>query len=112
MAEIYQFATEYRRMAITIAAGGDVEDILAVGIALRANPNDVPDPGGIEDLGEFTAVTLDDAATPPDILALIGPRGGDLEPTVADWQVFTLVRTADEDIIDQPDTLTVVGTPA
>lgn len=108
MAEIFQYATEYRRNPLDIASGS-VADINAVGIALTTDPNDIPDPGGVTDLGEFTEVTLDDTVDPPEVVTLIGPRDGDLNPDVGDWQVFILIRTDDEDIIRQPNTLTVVG---
>ena len=110
MSDIWITATEYRRNAITLASG-TLGDITAVGIALRTNPNDVPDPntaGGAGFIGEFTEVALDGN----DILTLIGPRGGDIVPVApGDYQVFVLVRTADEDIIRDPSTLTVMGTP-
>ena len=106
MSDIWITATEYRRNALTIVQG-TVGDITSVGIALRSNPNDVPDPSGTG-LGEFTEVSLDE--TGPDIVTLIGPRNGDIEaPAVGDYQVFILVRTADEDIIRRPSTLTVMG---
>jgi hypothetical protein len=107
-ADIWITATEYRRLGITINSGV-VGDITGVGMALRSSPNDVPDPSGAG-MGEFTAVTLDVAG--PDIVALIGPRAGDIIPSaVGDYQVFVLIRTADEDIIRRPSTLTVLGTP-
>jgi hypothetical protein len=106
MSDIYITATEYRRNSLTIVEG-TVGDITAVGIALRSDPNDVPDPSGAG-LGEFTAATLD--PTGPDIVTLIGPRDGDIvAPAVGDFQVFILVRTAEEDIIRKPSTLTVMG---
>jgi hypothetical protein len=106
--DIWITATEYRRNALTINSG-TVADITAVGVALRDNPNDVPDPSGTG-LGEFTAVTLDTAG--PDVVTLFGPRGGDIVPTdVGDFQVFVLIRTADEDIIRRPSVLTVTGLP-
>src|SRR4029077_11320550 len=106
--DIWITATEYRRNSLTINSG-TVGDILQVGVALRSNPNDVPDPTGTG-LGEFTAVTLDPAG--PDVLTLFGPRGGDIIPSgVGDFQVFVLIRTADEDIIRRPSILTVMGTP-
>ena len=106
--DIWITATEYRRNALTINSGS-VDDITAVGVALRSNPNDVPDPSGAG-LGEFTAVTLDVGG--PDVVTLFGPRGGDIVPAaVGDYQVFVLVRTEDEDIIRRPSVLTVMGTP-
>ena len=109
MSDIWITATEYRRNALTLVPPAVVGDITAVGIALRSSPNDVPDPSGAG-LGEFTAVTLDPAG--PDIVTLIGPRGGDITPAaVGDYQVFILGRTADEDIIRRPSTLTVMGPP-
>jgi hypothetical protein len=108
MSDIWITATEYRRNALTIV-DGVVGDITAVGIALRSSPNDVPDPTGTG-LGEFTEVALD--VTGPDVVSLIGPRSGDITaPAVGDYQVFILVRTADEDIIRRPSTLTVMGPP-
>ena len=105
--DIWITATEYRRNRITINHGV-VGDITAVGIALRTNPNDVPDPSG-SGLGEFTAATLD--VSGPDIVTLIGPRGGDVVPSApGDFQVFVLIRTLDEDIIRKPSVLTVLGT--
>lgn len=104
--DIWITATEYRRNALTINSG-TVGDISAVGFALRSAPDDVPDPTGTG-LGEFTAVTLD--TTGPDVVTLIGPRGGDVVPVATgDYQVFILVRTADEDIIRRPSVLTVMG---
>ena len=99
---IFVHATEYRRLAVTIAPGHDEQDIQAVGVALTSNGNQVPDPSG-QNLGEFTEVTMDDG----DILVLIGPRDGDLNPAAGQHQLWTLIQTADEDIIDAPDTLTV-----
>jgi hypothetical protein len=106
--DIWITATEYRRNSLTINSG-TIADITAVGVALRSNPNDVPDPTGTG-LGEFTAVMLDPAG--PDVVTLFGPRGGDVPLTsVGDFQVFILVRTDDEDIIRRPSILTVMGTP-
>ena len=105
MSDIFSTATEYRRLAVTVNAGS-VQDITAVGIALTSSGNEIPDPSG-QDLGDFTEVTLDTEASPPDILVLIGPRSGDLSPSAGTYQVWTIVQTADEDIIDAPDTLTV-----
>ena len=83
MSDIWITATEYRRNALTLV-DGTVGDIVSVGIALRSNPNDVPDPTGAG-LGEFTAVALD--PTGPDIVTLIGPRGGDIVPVaVGDYR--------------------------
>src|SRR5690606_17547664 len=110
-ATIYETATEYRRLRVTLAAGSAVEDISAVGIALSASGNDVPDPSG-QGLGDFTEVTLDSAVSPPDIVVLIGPRSGDINPSAGNYQVWTLIQTADEDIIDAPDTLQVIGPAA
>ena len=109
MASIFSTATEYRRLAVTIASGGDVQDISAVGVAFTEDPNNVPDPGG-EGLGDFTEVTLDTSGATPDILVLIGPReGSDINPGVGTYQCFTILVTADEHIIDAPDTLEVLG---
>jgi len=106
--DIWITATEYRRNALTINSG-TIADISAVGVALRDNPNDVPDPSGTG-LGEFTSVVLDEDG--PDVVTLFGPRGGDIVPAaVGDYQVFVLIRTADEDIIRRPSVLTVMGTP-
>jgi hypothetical protein len=105
--DIWLTATEYRRMSILLAPPAVIGDIVAVGVALRTTPNDVPDPSGAG-LGEFTAATLD--PTGPDIVVLIGPRDGDIEPVApGDYQVFVLVRTSDEDIIRRPAVLTVMG---
>jgi len=106
MSDIWITATEYRRNSITLVEG-TVDDIVSVGVALRTDPDDVPDPSGT-DLGEFTEVTLD--PTGPDIVTLFGPRSGDIVPAaVGDYQVFVLIRTANEDIIRRPSVLTVMG---
>jgi len=107
-ADIWITATEYRRLALTINSGS-VGSITGVGMALRSNPNDVPDPTGTG-MGEFIAVTLDPAG--PDIVALIGPKAGQIVPaTPGDYQVFVLIRTLTEDIIRRPSVLTVLGMP-
>lgn len=107
MSDIWITATEFRRNSLTLVPPAVIGDVTAVGIALRQDPDDVPDPSGTG-LGEFTAVTLDPAG--PDIVSLIGPRNGDIIPAaVGDYQVFILVRTAEEDIIRRPSTLTVMG---
>lgn len=109
---IYTGATEPRRMAVTVNEGV-FADITAAGVALRTDPNDIPDPGTPPALGEFSAIDLDD----PDVMAVFGPRNGDIDPVAdasgtIDYQVFVLLRTADYDFIRKADVLTVLGTPA
>lgn len=109
MADIFEHATEYRRNRLLITSGF-VAQITAVGIALSTDPNAVPDPGiSPPDMGDYTPITLDDTVSPPEVVTLIGPRGGDINPTVGEYQVFILIRTSEEDIIRLPNTLTVTG---
>ena len=79
--EIYVGATEPRRMAVTVNEGV-FADITIAGVALREDPNDIPD-----------------ADPQPDVSGSI------------DYQVFVLLRTADYDFIRKPDVLTVLGNP-
>jgi len=111
---IYVGATEPRRMAVTVDEGV-FADITIAGVALRTDPNDVPD-------ADPTAATLGDyaeiARDAPDVMPVFGPRDGDIDHTTfadvsgtADTQVFILLRTADYDFIRKPDVLTVLGEP-
>ena len=110
--QIYVGATEPRRMAVTVNEGV-FADITIAGIALRDDPNDVPDPDPtLATIGDFTEIIRD----APDVMPVFGPRG-DLDPPADasgtnDLQTYVLLRTADYDFIRRPDVLTVRGTPA
>lgn len=110
--QIFVGATEPRRMAVTVNEGV-FADITIAGVALRADPNDIPDPDDTAvTTGDFEEITLDD----PDVVPVFGPRDGDINPDpdasgTNDLQVFVLVRTADYDFIRKPDVLTVLGNP-
>jgi hypothetical protein len=113
--ELYSTATEYVATELT-ELRGDVADIVSVGVYYDVDPNVIPD------IVDFTTVTLvDGTAEPPDplsevgqvdVLALIGPRAGDV--TLAggaggvDYQEFVLVVTASEDIIRKTGVVTVL----
>lgn len=111
MAEIYRTGTEYTANQITLTRG-TVGDITAVGVFHSTDPSVIP---AVED---FTIVQLvDGTATPPDelaetgkvdVLALIGPRGGDVTLTPGDYQRWVLVQTALEDIVRRPDVLSIL----
>jgi hypothetical protein len=110
---IYVGATEPRRMAVTVDEGV-FADITIAGVALRTDPNDVPDPDpSAATIGDFSEIARDD----PDVMPVFGPRDGDVDPAAdvsgsVDYQVFVLLRTADYDFIRKPDVLTVLGEPA
>lgn len=111
---LYVGATEPRRMAVTVNEGV-FADITVAGVALRADPNDVPDPDSTgATTGDFVSIALDD----PDVMPVFGPgASGDVDPPADasgtnDLQVFLLLRTADYDFIRKPDVLTVLGNPA
>lgn len=115
-ATIFRTATEYTANEITLARG-TVSDIVSVGVAMLADPSEVPT------VAEFTAVSLISPTTTPgsplldgtkiDVVAKIGPGGGavaaghfdDLAP--GDYQRWVLVTTADEHIIRRPDVVTI-----
>jgi hypothetical protein len=103
---IYHTATEYTANAITMTRGTPA-DIVSVGVWHS------PDPQTIPTVGDFTTVRLvlpgDLLAegNSVDILALIGP-GGDVELEPGDYQRWTLITTAAENIIDTVDTLTIL----
>ena len=109
--ELYSTATEYVAVKVT-ELRGDVADIVSVGVYHDLDPNAVPD------VVDFTEVTLvDGTADPPDalsetgvidILALIGPRSGDVTLTAGDWQQFVLLSTATEDVIRKTGVVTVL----
>lgn len=111
MAEIYSSATEYLANALTITRG-TVADIVSVGVFHTSNPAIIPT------VVDFTSVTLIDGVANPsdplaeagviDILSLIGPRNGDVVLVAGDYQRYTLVTTATEDIIRRIDTVTVL----
>lgn len=111
---IFVGATEPRRLAVTVNEGV-FADIVTAGVALRSDPNDIPDPDPSQaTTGDFVEITLDD----PDVMPVFGPgAAGDLDPPADasgtnDLQVFLLLRTADYDFIRRPDVLTVLGQPA
>jgi hypothetical protein len=103
---IYRTATEYTANAITMTRGTPA-DIVSVGVYHDHDPQAVPD------VADFTTVKLvlpgdllAEGST-VDILALIGP-GGDVELLPGDYQRWTLITTAVENIIDSVDTLTIL----
>lgn len=111
-AELYEIATEYVALEIT-EFRGSVADITSVGVAFLP-PNTNP-----TSLAEFTMVLLvDGTSTEPDplseagkvdILARIGTKAAaDIALTPGDYQVFTLIQTATEDIVRVADTVTIL----
>lgn len=111
MAEIYRTGTEFTGNQITLTRGS-VSDITAVGVFHSTDPSVIPT------VEQFTTVRLvDGTSTPPDdlaeagkvdVLALIGPRGGDVTLPPGDYQRWVLVVTATEDIVRRPDVLTIL----
>lgn len=111
MAEIYRTGTEYTANQITLTRGS-VSDITAVGVFHSTDPSVIPE------VDDFTIVQLVDGTTTPpdelaetgkvDILALVGPRGGNVTLPPGDYQRWVLVVTATEDIIRRPDVLTIL----
>lgn len=109
--QLYSGATEYTANQITISRG-TVADIVSVGVFHTSDPAEIP---SVED---FTPVTLaDGTAVPPDplaeagkidVLALIGPRDGDLVLAPGTYQRYVLVTTATEDIIRRVDTVEIL----
>lgn len=109
--ELYSTATEYVATEVTDLRGTS-DDIVTVGVYHSVDPNAVPD---IED---FTAVTLVDGTDDPpdplseagkiDVLALVGPRDGDVTLAGGDYQQFVLLVTATEDIIRKTGVVTVL----
>jgi hypothetical protein len=123
MVDLFNSGTEYLACQITLLRGV-IADITDVGVYLTTNPNDIPDPDPTgATLGDFVEVLLvDGTGTPPlpalaeedkiDIVFKVGPRGGDFgDPTpltAGDYQVYVLIRTASEDIIRRPSTITII----
>lgn len=109
--ELYSTGTRYVAAAFDLTRGVP-GDITGVGVKFHADPNHVPT------AASFTTVLLvepgdplaDDSIAPKlDILALVGPKAGaDLALAAGDWQAFTLIQTASEDIIDHAGTVTVL----
>lgn len=109
--EQYAGGTEDLANEVTLHRG-NVADILTVGVYHSLNPNISPA------VADFTTVQLVDGVTDPDdplaeagkidILSLVGPRSGDVELAAGDWQRFTLISTAREDIIRKIDTVTIL----
>lgn len=111
VAEIYRTGTEWTANDVTITRG-TVADITAVGVYHSADPSVIPD------VADFVTVQLVDGVKQPpdelaeagkiDVLALVGPRAGDVVLTPGDYQRWVLVQTATEDIIRRPDVLTIL----
>lgn len=106
MAEIFSTATEYIANAISLTRGS-YADIVSVGTFFTTDPLVVPTPA------QFTAATLV-APTHPlgdgvnyDVVTLVGPRGGAVSLPPGDYQVWVLIKTANEDIIRRVDVLEV-----
>ncbi len=107
---LYSTGTRYVGVAFTLGRGTPA-DITAVGIRFHADPNHVPT------VAEFANVTLvqpgDSLADPTigtklDIVALVGARlSADVALAAGDWQAFSLIVTAAEDIIDYAGVVTV-----
>lgn len=113
---LYHSATEYIFVPITIARG-TVAGIVSVGLYINTSVVTIPI------VSDFTTCTLiDGTATPPldplavageiDISALVGPRSGVFGSgaglTVGTYQVYCLIKTANEDVIRRLDTLTIL----
>ncbi|MEV4321004.1 hypothetical protein AB0J37_02095 [Microbispora rosea] len=111
MAEIYRTGTEFTANQVTLTRGS-VADITAVGVFHSTDPSVIPE---VED---FTTVQLVDGTAPDpdplaeagkvDVLALVGPRNGDVVLEPGDYQRWVLIQTATEDIIRRPDVLTIL----
>lgn len=110
MVAIYHTGTEYTANEITLHRGA-VSDLLSVGVYHTTNPSLIPD------VADFTEVTLVDGNSPGnplaedgkiDVLALIGPRAGDVNLAAGDYQRWVLVTTLTEDIIRRPDVLEIL----
>lgn len=105
MPSIPRTGTEYVANELTFTRG-TVADVVSVGVFHSNDPTVVPT------VAQFTTVQLvqpGDAlaqGTKIDVLSLIGPRGG-VTLTPGDYQRWVLVKTATEDIIRRPDTLTI-----
>lgn len=105
MPSIPRTGTEYVANELTFTRG-TVADVISVGVFHSTDPTVVPT------VAQFTTVQLvkpGDAladGTKTDALSLIGPRGG-VTLTPGDYQRWVLVKTATEDIIRRPDTLTI-----
>ena len=99
--------TEYVANSLTFTRG-TVAAIVSVGVYHTADPTVVPT------VAQFTPVQLvkpgDSLAdgTNIDILSLIGPRSGDVTLSAGDYQRWVLIKTATEDIIRRPDTITIL----
>ena len=111
MATLFNTATEYTANELTILRG-TVDDIVSVGVYHDTDPNVVP---AVVDFD--TVALVDGTAEPPDalseegkidVLALIGPRDGDVTLAPGDYQRWVLVVTATEDVIRKVDVLEVV----
>ena len=116
-ASLYSTATEYIANAITLTRG-HASDIVSVGIYVNTNANIVPT------VSQFTTVTLVDGTAggtlPPlaiageiDVLTSVGPGSSPVPPgqlstlTAGSYQVWILIKTANEAIIRKVDTLTI-----
>jgi hypothetical protein len=110
----YGTGTEWVFTKVTIDRGS-VSDIETVGMLASADPNVRPA------VADFTAATLVDGTAVPagplaipgriDIAARIGARSdvaSALQLTAGDYQMFTLITTADEDVIDVAGTITIL----
>jgi hypothetical protein len=103
---IYHTATEYTANAITMSRGTPA-DITGVGVYHNANPLVIPE---VDDFILVQLVLPGDLlaeGNTVDILSLIGP-GGDVELTPGDYQRWTLISTAAENIIDSVDTVSIL----
>lgn len=105
---LYKSGTEYVANELTFTRG-TVDDIVSVGVYHTTNPATIPV------VADFTTVVLVEGTGPLaegtkiDILSLIGPRAGHVNlSTPGDYQRWTLVVTATEDIIRRPDVIEVL----
>lgn len=105
---LYKSGTEYVANELTFTRG-TVGNITSVGVYHTTNPSYIPI------VSDFTPVTLVPGSgalaegTKIDVLSLIGPRGGQVNLSVAgDYQRWVLIVTATEDIIRRPDVITVL----
>ena len=112
MATLYAPGTEFLASEVTMERG-TVEDIVSVGVYFTADPEEIPDVADftIVSLVDGNAEPLDPRATPGrvDIIALVGPRGGDVVLTEGTYQLWTLITTATEDVVRRPGTVEVIG---
>lgn len=99
--------TEYVANSLTFTRGS-ASDITSVGVYHTTDPAVVPT------VAQFTTVLLvkpgDTLAEGDnvDVLSLIGPRSGHVTLAAGTYQRWVLVKTATEDVIRRPDTITIL----